>query len=152
MTYADAFARDVAVPPEAAWRELAALGGDPRWWTPYLLWQVRGLADRALGGHGVRLGRAPGPLAPGDTVDFWTVESIGFPALRLRALTRLPGTAYLAVTVEPRGSGSRMVLRSEFDPDGLAGHAYWWSHVAAHRVVFSRLADRWASLLAGVSG
>jgi hypothetical protein len=27
------------------------------------------------------------------------------------------------------------------------GHAYWWSNFAAHRVVFSLLADRWASLL-----
>jgi hypothetical protein len=147
VTYADAHARDLPVPPEAAWQELAHVGGDPRWWTPYLLWQLRGLADRAVGGHGLRMGRAHRPLSPGDTVDFWTVESVDYPALRLRALTRLPGTAYLAVTVEPREEGSRMVLRSEFDPAGAVGHAYWWSNLAAHRVVFSLLADRWAALL-----
>ena len=45
------------------------------------------------------------------------------------------------------GEGTRMVLRSEFDPAGPVGHAYWWSNLAAHRVVFSLLADRWASLL-----
>jgi hypothetical protein len=148
VRYVDAHARDLPVPPEAAWQELTHIGGDGRWWTPYLLWQLRGLADRAVGGRGLRLGRAPAPLAPGDTVDFWQVESVAFPALRMRALARLPGTAYLAVTVEPRDEGSRMVLRTEFDADGVVGHAYWWSNLAAHRLVFSRIADRWATLLA----
>ena len=73
---------------------------------------------------------------------------MAFPALRMRALARLPGTAYLAVRVEPRDEGSRMLLRTEFDADGVVGHAYWWSNLAAHRLVFSRVADRWATLLA----
>lgn len=155
MPYVEAYARDVPALPEVAWESLASLGGDARWWSPYLLWQVRGLADRATGGYGLRLGRPGRPLQRGDTVDFWTVESVGYPALRLRALTRLPGTAYLAVTVEPRREGARMVLRSEFDPAGPVGHAYWWSNLPAHRLVFGRLADRWATLLGeadGVSG
>lgn len=149
MAYAEAYARDLAVPPEAAWQELTGLGGDPRWWTPHLLWRVRGVADRATGGSGLRLGRPARPLETGDTVDFWVVESIGFPVLRLRALTRLPGTAHLGVTVEPRAGGTRMVLRSEFDPAGPVGHAYWWANLATHRLVFARMADRWAGLLSG---
>ena len=148
MRYADTHTRDLPVPPEAAWQELTHIGGDARWWTPYLLWQLRGLADRALGGRGLRLGRDPGPLTPGDTVDFWRVESAEYPALHMRALARLPGTAHLAVSVQPRDEGSRMVLRTEFAPDGVVGHAYWWSNLAGHTVVFSRIADRWATLLA----
>ena len=148
MRYADTHTRDLPVPPEAAWQELTHIGGDARWWTPYLLWQLRGLADRALGGRGLLLGRDPGPLTPGDTVDFWRVESAEYPALHMRALARLPGTAHLAVSVQPRDEGSRMVLRTEFAPAGVVGHAYWWSNLAAHTVVFSRIADRWATLLA----
>ena len=67
MTYADAHARDLPVPPEAAWQELAHVGGDPRWWTPYLLWQLRGLADPGGGGDGRPGGGRHRPRSPRGT-------------------------------------------------------------------------------------
>ncbi len=78
------------------------------------------------------------------------VESTGSPLLRLRALTRLPGAAYLGVTVEPRATGARgWCCARSFDPAGPPGHAYWWANLATHRLVFARMADRWAGLLSG---
>ncbi len=147
MTYVEAFARPLECPPDEAWSVLRRAGGQARWWAPLPLWQLRGLADRVVGGPGFLIGRPAAELEPGDVLDFWEVESATYPTLRLRARTRLPGTAHLTASLEPRGGGSRLVLRSEFDPDGLPGHAYWWANLAAHQVVFSLLADRWASLL-----
>ena len=147
MTYVEAHARDLDRPADEAWAVLSRVGGDPRWWTPLPMWQLRGLADRVVGGPGFLLGGPGTVLSAGDEVDFWSVESADFPVLRLRALTRLPGTAHLVASVETLGAGSRLVLRSEFDPAGPVGHAYWWANLPAHRLVFGRLADRWADLL-----
>ena len=41
-----------------------------------ILWRLRGIADRVLGGAGLRRGRPAGALADGDAVDWWRVERI----------------------------------------------------------------------------
>ncbi len=89
-----------------------------------------------------------GPSSPATTSTSGRSRRCSPPArLRLRALSRLPGTAYLDVLVRPHGAGSELVLRTTFEPAGLPGHAYWWSTLAAHRVTFALMARRVAALV-----
>jgi len=148
VTYVDRHTVPVAARPDEAWGRLVRLGGDPRAWTPGPLWRVRGALDRLVGGPGFRMTGPGRDLRPGDDVDFWRVEEVSPPALlRLRASTRLPGTAYLTARLASAGAASTLTLQTDFEPAGLPGHAYWWSSVAAHRATFALMARRWASLL-----
>jgi hypothetical protein len=100
---------------------------------------MRGALDWLVGGPGLRRGRRdPDRLRVGDTIDFWRVE--GFEPdhlLRLRAEMRLPGRAWLQFEVIPDGSGSSITQTALFDPDGLAGLAYWHAIWPLHRRVFA---------------
>ncbi|WP_354643701.1 SDR family oxidoreductase [Kitasatospora camelliae] len=141
--YEDIRERRVAAPPEALWRVVEGIGGDNGWYSFPLGWSLRGLADRMVGGVGLRRGRRdPARLRVGDSLDFWRVEEIE-PGrlLRLRAEMRLPGLAWLELSVSPDGPrGSRYRQRALFHPHGLAGHAYWWSVAPFHAAVFGGMA------------
>lgn len=148
MPYVDQRTVTAATTPERAWEVVGSLGGDARFYAPRLLWWVRGAADGLLGGPGHRLTGPGRPLVEGDAMDFWEVVEV-HPGtrLRLRAQTRLPGTAYLDVLVRPAGARTELTLRTTFEPAGLAGHAYWWSTLAAHQVTFALMARRLATLV-----
>ncbi|MEU2513491.1 SDR family oxidoreductase [Streptomyces syringium] len=137
--------REVSVDagPEALWRVVEGIGGENGWYSFPLAWSLRGLLDRLVGGVGLRRGRRdPHALRVGDSLDFWRVEEIE-PGrlLRLRAEMRLPGRAWLELTVTPDGA-SRATYRQRalFRPHGLAGHAYWWSVAPFHAIVFGGMA------------
>ena len=49
--------RLVGAPPERVFAEVERLGGDAGWPYSNVLWWIRGLVDRLLGGVGMRLGR-----------------------------------------------------------------------------------------------
>ena len=68
-------------------------------------WDLRGFADRLVGGPGMRRGRRhPDRMRIGDAVDFFRVEAIVPNRLvRLRAEMRVPGEAWLEWTMEPTG-------------------------------------------------
>ena len=148
MAYVDRHTVLVDAPPDAVWTGVASLGGDPRFYTPRALWLARCVGDGLVGGPGWCL-QGPGrPLEPGDAMDFWEVVEVRPPTrLRLRAVTRLPGTAYLDVFVHAHGGASELGLETTFERAGLAGHAYWWSTVAAHTVTFELMTRRLASLV-----
>jgi hypothetical protein len=150
MPYVDQQTVTAHTTPELAWDVVGSLGGDARFYAPRLLWWVRGVADGLLGGPGYLITGPGRPLADGDAMDFWEVVEV-HPGtrLRLRALTRLPGTAYLDVLVRPAGPGTELTLRTTFEPAGIAGHAYWWSTVAAHKVTFALMVRRLALLVRG---
>ncbi|MGW6917532.1 SDR family oxidoreductase [Kitasatospora sp. NPDC054939] len=141
--YQDVRERTVAVSPAALWRVVEGIGGDNGWYSFPLAWALRGWADRLVGGVGLRRGRRdPGRLRVGDSLDFWRVEEIE-PGrlLRLRAEMRLPGLAWLELSVSPDGDGgAHYRQRAVFHPHGLAGHAYWWSVAPFHAVVFGGMA------------
>jgi uncharacterized protein YndB with AHSA1/START domain len=148
MTYVDRHTVLVAAPPDLVWSGIVSLGGDPRFYAPRPLWLARGLADGLLGGPGWRIEGPGRPLEARDTMDFWEVVDVRPPTrLRLRAVTRLPGTAYLDVFVHAHGARSELGLETTFEPDGAAGHAYWWSTVAAHKVTFALMTRRLASMV-----
>ncbi|MFD8479393.1 SDR family oxidoreductase [Kitasatospora sp. NPDC059673] len=140
--YQDVRERYADAPPQALWQVVEGIGGEHGWYSFPLAWWVRGALDRLAGGVGLRRGRrSPGRLRVGDSLDFWRVEEIE-PGrlLRLRAEMRLPGLAWLELTVTPEGEGARYHQRALFHPHGLPGQAYWWSVAPFHAVVFGGMA------------
>ncbi|MGW0784867.1 SDR family oxidoreductase [Streptomyces sp. NPDC002913] len=141
--YTDVRELDVDASPDALWRVVEGIGGDNGWYSFPLAWAVRGWMDRLAGGVGLRRGRRDAQrLRVGDSLDFWRVEEIE-PGrlLRLRAEMRLPGLAWLEMYAEQGKDGrSRYRQRAVFHPNGLLGHAYWWSVSPFHAVVFGGMA------------
>lgn len=130
--------RLVAAPSERIFAEVERLGGDGGWPYANVLWRVRGLVDRLLGGVGMRLGRRePDRLRVGDALDFWRVEEVRRPTLlRLRAEMKVPGRAWLQYEVTETGRGSRLVQTAFFEPKGLPGLAYWYALYPIHGLIF----------------
>jgi hypothetical protein len=137
--YQDVRVVDINATPERVWGVVESIGGDGGYFTMDWAWRIRGIADRAVGGVGLRRGRRdPKHLMVGETLDFWRVEElIPNKLLRLRAEMRMPGNAWLEFKIEDLGHGkSRLQQRAVFVPKGLAGHAYWWSIAPFHGFVF----------------
>lgn len=118
------------------------IGGESGWYSAQLLWRARGFIDRLAGGVGLRRGRRhPDRLAVGDAVDFWRVEEyVPGELVRLRAEMKMPGRAWLEFTVQEEGATRLLRQRAVYWPQGLAGHAYWWSVAPFHAFVFPPMA------------
>jgi uncharacterized protein YbjT (DUF2867 family) len=134
--------------PEAVHRVLCRIGGEKGWYTSDGLWALRGLADKLIGGPGMRRGRRdPEELFVGDPVDFWRVEAIEpDQLLRLRAEMRLPGVASLEWRIEPAPDADghprcRIHQTAIFVPRGLWGRVYWYAVAPFHHFVFPGLLD-----------
>lgn len=137
--------REVAVPPERAFKPIREIGGKRGWYFANFLWRLRGLIDLLLGGVGTRRYRAnPSTVRIGDPIDFWRVE--GFEdnkLLRLRAEMKLPGRAWLQFEVsEAPGGGSVITQTAIFDPLGLSGLLYWYALYPMHTVIFHGMLNR----------
>lgn len=140
--YVDDRSRTAAVSPEAVWEVIEGIGGDNGWYSLPAAWVIRGLADKLVGGAGHNRGRRnPRTLVVGDAVDWWRVEHID-PGrqLRLRAEMRVPGGAWLELTAEPEGTGTRYRQRAIYFPRGLAGKLYWWAIFPFHGIIFPSMA------------
>ena len=140
--YVDERQREVDTDPARLWAVIAGIGGDNGWYSFPLGWRVRGLIDRVSGGPGLRRGRRdPRRLVVGDSVDFWRVEEVEEGRLlRLRAEMRLPGLAWLELSVDGAGSGGTTFhQRALFHPHGAAGHLYWWAVWPFHGLVFGAM-------------
>ncbi|MEN5072567.1 SDR family oxidoreductase [Isoptericola cucumis] len=130
--------RTVATTPESLWSVIEGIGGAHGWYSWRLGWVARGVMDRLFGGPGLRRGRRhPDRLAPGDALDWWRVEKV-VPGrlLRLRAEMRLPGLAWLELSVEDDDGRTRFRQRAIFSPRGLPGQLYWWAISPFHGIVF----------------
>jgi uncharacterized protein YbjT (DUF2867 family) len=140
--------RSIAASPERVFAEVERLGGAAGWPYANVLWRIRGLIDRVVGGVGMRLGRRdPEHLRVGDALDFWRVEEVRRPELlRLRAEMKVPGRAWLQYEVVPARRGSRLIQTAFFEPKGLPGLAYWYGLYPVHGAIFRgtvrALADR----------
>jgi uncharacterized protein YbjT (DUF2867 family) len=125
--------------PAQVWAVLVRLGGDEGWLYGNLLWKIRGLADKLIGGPGLRRGRRhPEELRVGDALDFWRVLVVEEKRrLRLLAEMKLPGEALLQFDVEEEGpQRTRLTLRARFLPRGLWGIAYWYPLMPVHGPLF----------------
>jgi uncharacterized protein YbjT (DUF2867 family) len=143
IVYEDVREQPSAASPAALWEVVESIGGEHGWYSFPLAWSVRGWADRLLGGAGLRRGRRdPHHVRAGDALDWWRVEEVqrGH-RLRLRAEMRVPGRAWLELTVTPDGAGGSVYRqRAEFEPRGLAGHLYWKAISPFHAVIFGGMA------------
>ncbi len=130
--------RLVRASPGEVFAVVERVGGASGWPYANLLWRIRGVGDRIVGGVGMRLGRRdPDRLRAGDALDFWRVEEIRRPELlRLRAEMKLPGRAWLQYEVMPDQGGSRLLQTAFFEPKGLAGLVYWYVLYPAHALIF----------------
>ena len=135
----------VPAPPDAVWRVITSIGGENGWYSLPWAWELRGAADRLIGGPGLRRGRRhPTDLHVGEAVDFWRVEEV-VPGrlLRLRAEMKVPGLAWLEFHVAPDPEGGTILRqRATFYPHGLAGQVYWSAVVPFHAVVFPSMLRR----------
>ncbi|QXC63078.1 SDR family oxidoreductase [Aquihabitans sp. G128] len=143
---ADTQAVRTTAPPAALYATVAGIGGDRGWYVTPFLWNVRGWADKLIGGVGMRRGRRhPDDLWVGDAVDFWRVEAVEPDALvRLRAEMKLPGEAWLQWSIEPDDDGQHATLHQQaiFYPRGLLGRLYWYLLVPFHGLIFGRMAAK----------
>ncbi|WP_062306574.1 SDR family oxidoreductase [Demequina subtropica] len=142
--FKDARSKPTTADPAEVWRVITEIGGATGWYSASVLWAVRGLMDRVVGGVGQRRGRRT--LAEprvGDAIDVWRVEHIE-PGrlLRLRAEMRVPGRAWLELGVEPAAEGAVYRQRAVFFPRGLTGRLYWLSVLPFHGLVFSGMVNR----------
>lgn len=137
--FTDDRTRDTSATVAALWSVIAGIGGENGWYSTPVLWSLRGWGDRLLGGVGLSRGRRSRTrVAVGDAIDFWRVEACEEGSvLRLRAEMKVPGSAWLELRCEPRGTGSRYRQRAVFFPKGLAGRLYWWAIVPFHGIIFA---------------
>ena len=129
----------LAATVEEVWATICRIGGRNGWYFAQPLWRLRGMMDRAVGGPGLRRGRRhPTGLRVGDGLDFWRVVAVEPPRrLLLLAEMKAPGDALLEFRVAPQGP-NRVALEmvSRFLPRGVAGIAYWYALLPAHRWLF----------------
>jgi uncharacterized protein YbjT (DUF2867 family) len=145
--YVDRRERRVTASAAQLWSIIEGIGGDNGWYSFPLAWWIRGVADRLMGGVGLRRGRRdPRRLYVGETVDFWRVETRE-PGrlLRLRAEMKLPGLAWLELGIRADDQGITYEQRAIFHPRGLMGHLYWWSVRPFHGIVFGEMTRHIAS-------
>jgi hypothetical protein len=138
--YLDARTIEVEAQSLPLWRAITCLGGSHGWYFADILWQIRGLADRIVGGVGLQRGRrCPLDLRLGDTVDFWRVVKLEEETrLLLVAEMKVPGVATLEFTITKVSAGIfRLQQTARFRPRGLAGILYWYAVLPAHHLVFN---------------
>ncbi|HEX6063337.1 MAG TPA: SDR family oxidoreductase [Longimicrobiales bacterium] len=132
--------RYVNASPATVFSVFTSLGGDTGWLFMNWAWRLRGLADRLMGGVGLRRGRRDASeLRVGDALDFWRVEAIeAGRLLRLRAEMKVPGEAWLQLVATPRADGRTLLQQTAFfAPRGLSGWLYWYALYPVHRIIFS---------------
>ena len=123
--------------PERVFWSIVRLGGEQGWFTFDLLWEIRGLVDKLMGGYGLNRGRRdPDRLRVGDSLDFWKVLDLR-PGQRLllQAEMKLPGRAWLEFLLQD----GQLVQTAYFYPHGLRGRVYWYLLYPAHLLIFRDL-------------
>ena len=121
------------------WSSIEKIGGDNGWYGSDLLWYLRGVLDRMIGGVGLRRGRRdPLHLRVGDSLDFWRVESLEpEQSLKLYAEMILPGKAWLEFKINKLPNGkSQVIQEASYLPRGLGGQLYWFAILPFHGSVF----------------
>ncbi|RAV34290.1 SDR family oxidoreductase [Corynebacterium heidelbergense] len=144
--YKDVRTMRTDVPVDKVWPVIEGIGGDKGWYSAPILWEIRGLMDKVLGGPGLGGRRDPKSLQVNDRVDWWRVEAIDRPhRLVLRAEMKLSGKAWLVLELrEVEEDGKKLTEYKQsalYQPKGLLGRAYWWAVYPFHFFIFP-LMDR----------
>jgi len=148
----DEHSLEIPVSAEKIFPIICRVGGDNGWAHANLLWEIRGLFDRVIGGVGLNRGRRdPEKLRIGDSVDFWRVEKlVPDRELLLRAEMISPGLSWLQFELQSNASSSvaqpeevstRLILRAHFIPKPFWGHLYWFSLSKFHTYIFKGMLE-----------
>ncbi|HEY5860615.1 MAG TPA: SDR family oxidoreductase, partial [Actinomycetota bacterium] len=130
---------------EDLYQAFARIGGENGYYVEDWAWSLRGLADKLIGGPGLRRGRRhPVDLRPGESLDFWRVVEVE-PGhqLVLQAEMKVPGKAWLTWRIEPGDAPDTLQLHQVafFAPKGLFGRLYWYTMLPFHWLIFRRMAN-----------
>jgi uncharacterized protein YbjT (DUF2867 family) len=139
---------ELDLPAETVFRSYTGIGGERGWLYMDWSWALRGWLDKAIGGVGLRRGRRhPDEINPGESLDFWRVETVEKNRLmRLRAEMKLPGKAWLQFESLPKENDKTLfTVTAYFAPYGLFGFLYWYAMWPFHKPLFDGLARRLAS-------
>jgi uncharacterized protein YbjT (DUF2867 family) len=145
----------VDAPPEDVYAVFSRLGGEQGWLYANLLWWLRGVADRMVGGPGFRRGRRdPEEVRVGDALDFWRVEAVEPNRLmRLRAEMKLPGQAWLQFEAIPQPDDKTLLVQTAFlAPKGLLGFLYWYGLYPFHGLIFGQMIHKLAEQAEALDG
>jgi hypothetical protein len=129
---------------EIVYQVFTGLGGDRGWLYADWMWRLRGVADRLVGGPGLRRGRRDqDEIRVGDALDFFRVEAIEPDRLiRLRSEMVIPGEAWLQFEAQPLPDGqTRLVQTILMAPKGLLGFLYWYGLYPFHGLIFKNLIE-----------
>ncbi len=130
--------------PEEVIANIWAIGGNRGWYYANLLWKIRGLLDKMVGGVGLRRGRrSEKDIIAGDALDFWRVilADRKNKRLLLYAEMKLPGEAWLEFKLQPNDNkGYTLVQTATFRPHGVWGRLYWYSLLPFHHFIFQNMA------------
>lgn len=140
--YQDVRERHTPVDGETLWDVIESIGAEHGWSASPLAWSLRGWVGELPLASGLPQGaRRPHRLHSGEALDWWRVEHIERPLLRLRADIPLPGRLWLELSVQP-GHDNDAVYRQRvlFQPYGLAGHALWKASVGFRDALFGGIA------------
>lgn len=123
-----------SITPQAMFRTFCCIGGEYGWFSYSFLWELRGLADKMLGGVGLNRGRrCQLDLRVGDSIDFWKVADIEENRrLLLVAQMKLPGKAWLEFRID----GGMLIQSAYFYPEGVLGRLYWYAMMPFHCLIF----------------
>ena len=128
-----------SIPQEKVFSSIMTIGGERGWFKYNILWEIRGLIDKLVGGYGISRGRRDErELRIGDCLDFWKVLDIKQNhRLLLLAQMKVPGKAWLEFILEP----GVMIQTAYFQPKGIWGRLYWYLVLPFHFFVFRDLAE-----------
>ncbi len=150
--FTDEKERATTATPDQLWKVIEGVGGENGWYSLPAAWAIRGWMDKLAGGVGLRRGRRhPHELHAGEAVDFWRVEHLERgKMLRLRAEMKVPGRAWLEMSVENTADGGALYRqRAIFFPRGLGGRLYWLAVLPFHGLIFRTMAHRITEMAAG---
>ena len=114
--------------------DLGHIGGSYDWYGLAAAWRVRAALGRLVGERWT-LGRDH-PIAPGESVDWWSVRKRDPGSLVLRSIDWFPGEGWLGYQAE----GNELVQVGALRPKGIPGFVYWKALQPVHRRVFRALA------------
>jgi len=113
-----------------------SIGGHTGWYYGNLLWSIRGILDKMVGGVGLRRGRkSETEISGGDSLDFWRVLLADKKEKRLLlyAEMKLPGEAWLEFKIDDENVLHQTAI---FRPLGLWGRLYWYAILPFHSFIF----------------
>lgn len=119
------------------YESFTSIGGENGWFDFDILWEIRGIIDKMIGGVGLKRGRrSECDLRTGDCLDFWKVVDLKKDErLLLYAQMKVPGSAWLEFKIKD----NTLIQSAYFYPKGVWGRLYWYSLIPLHYFVFKNM-------------